>query len=1153
MHNIHPALPLRHRLLAVLAAVPALILSLVSGAEQPAPRYTVIPIGDGSTRLTAAYALNGHGHIAGVAGRTAYLYREGQLVDLGKLPGPFVYPYAINDSGQVVGQGGSADNVTAAFLWEDRQMKNLGLGLAYDLDAEGRIVGFVFDPIVQRSRAVIWHRGMIIPLGPEDGESSAFAINARGQVAGVSNNRAVVWTDGQPREIGPMGSQARDINDAGVVIMTLGDRTPLLWENGQTIELATPPGAKRVIVGALNNKGQIVGSVTEESGVRHAALWENHQPLNLNRLIAPGSGWKLTDARAINDHGLIVGVGEFEGKRAGFLLTPSGYTPPPKAMVTAGQPDREAQPASPLPARAQKKRPFSVDDVFALESLGFYYGGPFAFSPDGSKLAVARQRPRTQWATHKTEGLWYNAGGDIWVQNDPKSAPRKITNNDGGKDGWWAPQWSPDGRRLAMLSTRGGRTGLWLWTEATGEIRPLTTRHLDVSGFTEAIFIWLDNERIIVSLWPENAPLWSRSPEQYAQQTAAAGWKETAEGRKTTASVVEAGLPPPEPAELREICVLNIRDGAITPMAASFAYHFVPAPRGGAVAFGQYADIEQPKLGVRLVHGAGATATFNAVSPDGRLLLDPAKLPRNIRPFSLAWTPDAGEVVALSNNGTTTDPVTLYRADVRTGEVATTSLENLLPVFPCLAQTSADGSVLVFANLLGKDGQREPRADWWKIDRAGRRTNLTAALETAPTTIFPEPGHGTFIGGIAGKAVVRLRVAEARIENLTERMSPAVDLAWPGNPSIPQVQPVPFGTPLTKIVINVYKADTNAPELQVLDLGSGQSAPLKTTRAGAVVLSFSPPTQSAVLSYGSNTSTLVERNGLQSGAVALFTMNEFLDQIDQGTTRRFDYTSLDGEKLSGTLLLPAGHVEGKRWPVLVWGYPGRNAPRRFELNDAYALNLNIPAGRGYAVLAVSMPLKTPEGQADDVMLRLPNGVLPAIDAAVATGTIDPARVYFFGHSFGGYAAYGIAALTSRFTAIISSAGFTNLTSAYGQFRPTVRYRDNPMSDLWTLGYYESAQVRLGLPPWGDAARYQRNSPIHYVGRVTTPMLILFGDMDYLGMAQGEEFFTALYRQGKRARFVRYWGEGHNFVSPANVKDYWEQIFRWMEDNQFKKE
>ena len=86
---------------------------------------------------------------------------------------------------------------------------------------------------------------------------------------------------------------------------------------------------------------------------------------------------------------------------------------------------------------------------------------------------------------------------------------------------------------------------------------------------------------------------------------------------------------------------------------------------------------------------------------------------------------------------------------------------------------------------------------------------------------------------------------------------------------------------------------------------------------------------------------------------------------------------------------------------------------------------------------------------------------------------------------------------------------------------------------------------MGVPPWKDPDRYIRNSPLTYASKVTTPLLIVQGDMDYVPIQQGEEFFSALYRQNKPASFVRYWGEGHILESPANITDLWTRLFAWL--------
>jgi dipeptidyl aminopeptidase/acylaminoacyl peptidase len=87
-------------------------------------------------------------------------------------------------------------------------------------------------------------------------------------------------------------------------------------------------------------------------------------------------------------------------------------------------------------------------------------------------------------------------------------------------------------------------------------------------------------------------------------------------------------------------------------------------------------------------------------------------------------------------------------------------------------------------------------------------------------------------------------------------------------------------------------------------------------------------------------------------------------------------------------------------------------------------------------------------------------------------------------------------------------------------------------------------MRMGAPVWDAAAKYVRNSPITYADRIDTPLMIVQGDMDFVPMQDGEAMFTRLWRMGKRVEFVRYWGEGHAFSSPANIRDEWRRQLAW---------
>ena len=61
-------------------------------------------------------------------------------------------------------------------------------------------------------------------------------------------------------------------------------------------------------------------------------------------------------------------------------------------------------------------------------------------------------------------------------------------------------------------------------------------------------------------------------------------------------------------------------------------------------------------------------------------------------------------------------------------------------------------------------------------------------------------------------------------------------------------------------------------------------------------------------------------------------------------------------------------------------------------------------------------------------------------------------------------------------------------------------------------------------------------------------MLIHGDQDEVGVNQSEEMFAALYRQGKTAQLVTYWGEGHAIISPANVRDFYERVLRFLTDN-----
>jgi dipeptidyl aminopeptidase/acylaminoacyl peptidase len=181
------------------------------------------------------------------------------------------------------------------------------------------------------------------------------------------------------------------------------------------------------------------------------------------------------------------------------------------------------------------------------------------------------------------------------------------------------------------------------------------------------------------------------------------------------------------------------------------------------------------------------------------------------------------------------------------------------------------------------------------------------------------------------------------------------------------------------------------------------------------------------------------------------------------------------------------------------------------------------------------------------MLELQKGLHGAIEAAVATGAVDADRLGIWGHSGGGFATLSLIEQTNRFKAAASANGPSDLFDLYSTYSSASRYDPAPQRFVngWAL-WMENGLPSLHASPWMNEARYWRNSPYFYLDRVQTPLLLIHGDLDDLPIEQSEKVFTALVRQGKPARFVRYWGEGHGLQSPANIRDLWHQLFVWFD-------
>ena len=260
----------------------------------------------------ALYAADGSVHAA--------VYDAGRVTDLGTFGAAYSYANAINDTGAVAGNIGMAAG-EHAFLYRDGAMHVIGPGTALGMNAGGDVVGQRYT--AAGATGFLYSDGLLADVGQlgHGNVSRATAINDARQVVGESNlavdeqapTLPFLYDNGALQDIDTLAghgvNSAMAINNAGQ-IAGYGDAGDgrmhvFLYHHGVLTDLGNFGGLD-VMIGGMNAQGQLVGTGNTPDGPDMAFLSRDGVLADLNALIDPASGWAITSALDINDHGQIV-------------------------------------------------------------------------------------------------------------------------------------------------------------------------------------------------------------------------------------------------------------------------------------------------------------------------------------------------------------------------------------------------------------------------------------------------------------------------------------------------------------------------------------------------------------------------------------------------------------------------------------------------------------------------------------------------------------------------------------------------------------------------------------------------------------------------------------------------------------------------------
>jgi len=245
-------------------------------------------------------------------------------------------------------------------------------------------------------------------------------------------------------------------------------------------------------------------------------------------------------------------------------------------------------------------------------------------------------------------------------------------------------------------------------------------------------------------------------------------------------------------------------------------------------------------------------------------------------------------------------------------------------------------------------------------------------------------------------------------------------------------------------------------------------------------------------------------------------------------------SSLDNKDLQAWIVTPPNFDHTKKYPLILEIHGGPHT----AYGPSYSTEIQLMAAAGYVVLYGNPRGSTSQGEefANVIDKNYPSqdydDLMDMVDAAIAKGYVDESNLFVTGGSGGGTLTSWIIGKTDRFKASVVAKPVINWTSMIGT------------SDIYA---YMSKYWFTDLP-WNDYEQYWNRSPLSLVGNVTTPTMVLTGELDVrTPMSESEQYYGALRLQGVDSALVRIQGAYHGIAAkPSNLARKVGYILAWFD-------
>jgi len=265
---------------------------------------------------------------------------------------------------------------------------------------------------------------------------------------------------------------------------------------------------------------------------------------------------------------------------------------------------------------------------------------------------------------------------------------------------------------------------------------------------------------------------------------------------------------------------------------------------------------------------------------------------------------------------------------------------------------------------------------------------------------------------------------------------------------------------------------------------------------------------------------------------------DVLADVKLGEVEEMWFKSNDGLDLQGWLIKPAEFEPGKKYPMILYIHGGPWSMYTVRFDWAWQ---NF-AANGYAVLYMNPRGSTGYGQdfVNGIQFSYPgkdgDDLIAGVDAAIAKGFIDAENLFVCGGSGGGVLTAWLVGHTApdKFRAAVSMRPVINWHSFVGTTDGASWYR------------------QFKKYPWEDPMEYALRSPLHYVGNVKTPTMVMTGEADLrTPIGQSEEYYRALKMLKIDTLLVRMPDEFHGWRRPSHRLLQSLYLMAWFEKHMKK--